>query len=128
MSYFVYSSTFWLFYVIVHILTYLLHKYYFLRNEFNHKNNAELNKKFLPFVRPDLDAIHVIWSMPFYIFFLPKCLLGWTNAFVLGAWCLIIGKADSPLKKFLLEWPIRYVCWVTELLAGIIWVQQEDLL
>ena len=73
---------------------YIFHRYYALSNEYKFKGNQKLREVYYPFVRPDLDNIHILWSMPFYLTWLPRFVAAWSVAFFAGAVCFIFGKGD----------------------------------
>lgn len=81
-------------YVAFHIAVFLYHKHIILKNEYRHINNKKLNEKFYPFVRPDLNNIHVIWSLPHYLKWGPIMLIHFFGALFLGLICIVFGKRD----------------------------------
>ena len=65
-------------------------RYAVLKDLFRTKDDTALNNKFKPFVRKDLLNIHILWSFPFYITFLPRLIIAYASiAFMALSTCVI---------------------------------------
>ena len=86
---------------IAHILTFIVIKYYFLRDLYLTKENKELKRKYDPFLRRDLDNLSIIWNFPFYQLYLPKLIIGWLLLTILSVFTHIVcfGQDASNLDK-----------------------------
>ena len=67
----------YLYNALAHVLTFIVIKYYFLRDLYLTKDDKELKRKYDPFLRRDLDNLSIFWNFPWYQFYLPKLVIGW---------------------------------------------------
>ena len=77
-------------YIVAHIFSFLLIKYYYLADLFRTKNDAKINKNFAPFIRSDLDKLGLISCFPWYFTYLPRLIAGWLSICSLGVVTAII--------------------------------------
>ena len=77
-------------YVGIHLLTFILYKYYFLASLIRSQSDPEIQKKFAPFLRNDLHNLNIITAFPFYILYWPKIFLGWGWIMIVVTICLIL--------------------------------------
>lgn len=119
-------------YVAVHVLTYILVVYVFAKGHIKNKNNTELNKKYAPFVRNDIDKWSIIWCFPFYITFWPRAIIFFINTCVspVGIYACMIGvdiknPQIGPCRKWLVQRVIKFHSAVLLIMGGLVWYDLE---
>ena len=117
-------------YILLHIVIFIVMRYYVLRDLFRTKDDKEINEKFKPFVRKDLLNMHIIWSFPFYITFVPRMLVSWASIAFLGtSTCLIAWGQDisnmPAWRKQLIKYNSMYCCRIVAYMIGIMWVDYD---
>ena len=88
------SWIFW--YIVIHILTFIVYRYYWLADVYRTRNDHYLTKKYPLFQRKDLD-IGIITSFPWYITYWPRFFCAQFFLILVGALCVIltIGVKDT---------------------------------
>lgn len=98
-----------LIFIVLNLCTFLIVKYIFCRDLLKSMNDKEIKKEFWPFYRDELDRVSIIWSLPYYIFFWPRFLVGWfiviICSFIISL--LLIGVKDpqnlDPWRAWIVE-------------------------
>jgi len=70
-----FTSKYMLYYVLFNVATFLIVKYYGLRDQMRGKDKKEVKKNYFAFCREDLDNLNVFWCMPFYCLFWPRFII-----------------------------------------------------
>ena len=92
-------SVFLITYIAVHILTFVLVRYVYLRNHFKTANKDKFKERFGPFMRTDLNKLHLLWSFPYYITFWPRFTMSWIITLACTFTCLLVSKLLSNVPK-----------------------------
>ena len=80
-----------LFYIFaVNIATYLIVKYVCCMDLLRSLDDPKIKKDFWPFYRDELKRTSIIWSLPHYIFFWPRFLIGWSMLIIMFFVLLIL--------------------------------------
>ena len=115
-----------------HVVTYILIVYVLAKGHLKNKNNTELNKKYAPFVRNDLDKWSIIWNFPFYITFWPRIFVAFLLAVSCPIWinlCMIGVDTKNPVigpwRKWLIKEIIKFHSGVLLLMGGLVWYNIE---
>ena len=74
-----------LIYIAVHVISFLWVRYWVLRHHYRVQHDKAFCNAHHPFMRTDLDKLHIIWSFPWYCTFWPRYVGSWTNMFVCTA-------------------------------------------
>ena len=96
-------------FIAMNIGTFLIVKYIFCSDLLKSLNDQEIKKQFWPFYRDELNRVSVIWSLPYYISFWPRYILGWSNVILcfLIISFLLIGVEDpqnlDPWRAWMVE-------------------------
>jgi hypothetical protein len=83
-----------------------------------------MDKRWDPFLRKDIDKLHILWSMPWYCTFWPRFFVGWVNAMICGIFILVItaGVKDktqlSGWRQKAIRCAIAYACYIGVLVTG----------
>jgi hypothetical protein len=121
-------------YVAIHLLTFVLYKYYFLVPLIKSQSDPEIQKKYAPFLRNDLHNLNMITAFPCYILYWPKIFLGWGwIMFVMASsLTLLYGVKPEDYTK-ITGWKFRVTkvlmksaAQVCLFLTGYIWVKYEE--
>ena len=118
-------------YLLVHIATYFLIVHKLAKGHLKNKDNQELKKRFGPFCRNDLDNWHWLKTLPFYMFFWPRFILGWINTLFYSTFTILcmLGVKDAhevgPVRKFLVSAMGLVCCRLHCFLGGLYWSKIE---
>jgi hypothetical protein len=116
-------------YLVVNIITFLIVRYYGLRDINKGNNDPECRKKFYAFTRDDIEKLSVFWNFPFYATFLPRFLFSMIFAIICGlASEFLIGAKDtsgSGWRYETVKFTIRLAGIVNLYMAG--WTRNETI-
>ena len=119
----------------VHLLTYVLIMYVFAKGHIKNRHNAELNKKYAPFVRNDIDNWSIIWCFPFYCTFWIRVFLGLLNVCttpILIWFCMLGIDTKDPNHKISKRrkwWINRFIsnsAYFQLVMGGLVWYKVEQ--
>ena len=102
-------------YCILNLLIFCYMRYVALGDLYRTNDNPEIRKKYDPFLRRDLDKIHIFWSFPWYCTYLPRLMIGWfILMFLSGGTTLIVYGQDcyklGPIRyKIVRAWNMFWV-------------------
>lgn len=121
----------------VNVVAYLLfcmatyHFFINIRCKTLFRSTPELNAKYAPFARNDVENWGMFRMLPFYIFFWPKFILTMPLVGLTGLYYQIIllghkqGTPISSIRKFLGRWVMRLTARLVMFLANIYWIKYE---
>jgi 1-acyl-sn-glycerol-3-phosphate acyltransferase len=86
-------------------------------------HDKEMNTKFAPFFRAEIENIHVIWSFPFYCTYLIRLAMGWITICTLAIGTALISAGQDvrnmdPWRKFAIKKLSQYCCRTIIFLGG----------
>ena len=109
------------------IFTFLIVRYYGLRDINKGNNDPECRKKFYAFTRDDIEKLSVFWNFPFYVTFLPRFLISMIFTIICGiAGEFLIGPKDTSGWRYeTVKFLIRLAGIINLKMAG--WTRSETI-
>ena len=80
----------WAYNAVANVLAFVVIKYYFLRDLYRTQDNKDLQRKYDPLLRRDLNKLSIFWNFPFYQLYLPKLVAGWLLLTVLSVFTSVV--------------------------------------
>jgi hypothetical protein len=129
MDYLYFAPKTWIMYSLFCLLTY--HFFINIRCKNIIKADPKINSKYPAFARDDMQNWGMIRMFPFYFWFWPKIIIGFTSILLTGFFYTFLmcghkqGRPLGPIRKFIGNYPLRILCRFCMLLTNSYWIKTE---